>query len=81
MLCPNCGPRIERLPWLDRHARVTRRLGDSVVRLCSVLPLEQVAAYFRPHWGTVKALDKRALQRELEPADWSGGEILGNRPV
>jgi transposase len=25
--CRHCGPRLERLPWLDRHARVTRRLG------------------------------------------------------
>ncbi|WP_081486768.1 transposase family protein [Nitrospirillum viridazoti] len=38
--CPHCGPRLERLEWLDRHSRVTRRLAESVVRLCRVLPVK-----------------------------------------
>lgn len=33
--CPRCGPKLERLTWLDRHARVIRRLADSMVRLCA----------------------------------------------
>ncbi|SOE01811.1 transposase [Caenispirillum bisanense] len=44
--CPHCGQKLERLTWLDRHARVTRRLADSVVRLCAVLPIKQVASFF-----------------------------------
>lgn len=74
--CPRCGPKLERLTWLDRHARVTRRLGDNVVRLCAVLPIKQVAAFFGLHWDTVKALDKAALSRRLDPVDLSGVEIL-----
>lgn len=74
--CPRCGPRLERLAWLARHARMTGRLADSVVRLCRVLPVKQVAALFGLHWGTVKDLDKRALQTELDPVDLSGVTLL-----
>lgn len=76
VMCPHCGPKLERLEWLDRHARVTRRLAESVVRLCRVLPVKQVAAFFGLHWHTVKELDKRALQRDLDPVDFSGVEVL-----
>lgn len=74
--CPCCGPKLERLPWLDRGARVTRRLADSVVRLCAVLPIKHVAAFFGLHWDTVKALDTAALTRRLDPVDLSGVEVL-----
>jgi transposase len=74
--CPTCGPKLERLSWLDRYARVTRRLAESVVRLCGVLPIKQVAAFFGLHWETVKSLDKAALMRRLEPVDLSGVEFL-----
>lgn len=74
--CPRCGPKLERLSWLDRHARVTRRLADAVVRLCAVLPIKQVAAFFDLHWDTVKALDKAALSQRLDPVDLSGVEVL-----
>lgn len=76
VLCLHCGPKLEQLDWLERHARVTRRLADSVVRLCRVLPVKQVADFFGLHWSTVKELDKRALQRQLEPVDLSGVELL-----
>lgn len=74
--CPRCGPRLERLEWLDRHARMTRRLADSVVRLCRVLSIKHTADFFGLHWSTVKDLDKRALERRLEPLDLSGTEVL-----
>lgn len=74
--CPNCGPKLERLPWLDRHARLTRRLVQSVVRLVSVLPVSQVAAFFALHWSTVKAIDKRHLEATLPPLSAEGLEVL-----
>src|SRR6188474_1142346 len=30
--CARCGPRLERLSWLEPYARLTRRLGESVNR-------------------------------------------------
>ncbi|WP_211106788.1 ISL3 family transposase [Nitrospirillum viridazoti] len=76
VLCGQCGPRLERLDWLERHARVTRRLAESVVRLCRALPVKQVAAFFGLDWHTVKEIDKRALQRSLDPVDLSGIDLL-----
>ena len=74
--CRVCGPRLERLSWLDRYARVTRRLAASVVRLCRVLPVKHVAAFFGLHWSTVKTLDKAALTASLDPVDLRGVELL-----
>jgi transposase len=70
--CPRCGPKLERLPWLDRYARVTRRLAESVVRLCEVAPIKQVSELYALGWDAVKELHKSALTRRLEPADFSG---------
>lgn len=74
--CPRCGPKLERLDWLDRYSRVTRRLAESVVRLCRALPIKHVAGFFGLHWSTVKEIDKRALQRALDPVDLRGIEVL-----
>jgi len=52
---------------LDRHARVTRRLAESV-------------AFFGLHWGTAKNIDKRALKRDLDPVDLSGITVLAMLP-
>ncbi len=67
--CPRCGPKLERLPWLHRYARVTRRLADSVVRLCQQLPIKHVAAFYGLGWDTVKELDKTSLEARLGPPD------------
>ena len=74
--CPRCGPKVERLPWLHRYARVTRRLADSVVRLCQQLPIKHVAAFYGLGWDTVKDLDKGALEARLGPPDLDGLEVL-----
>lgn len=74
--CPDCGPRVEQLDWLDAWARFTKRFADSVVRLAAILPLKQVAEYYALHWATVKRLHKEHLQRTLPPADLTGIEVL-----
>lgn len=65
LACPRCGPKLERLSWLAPHARVTRRLAQSVARLCKVMSVAHVAEYFRLGWDAVKALDKASLHEEL----------------
>jgi transposase len=76
VLCLRCGPKLERLDWLDRYARVTRRLASSVVRLCQVLPVKHVAEHFELNWKTVKSLDKAHLKETLGPVDLSGVEVI-----
>jgi len=70
--CPACGPKVEALPWLSPWERVTKRLAESVVRLCRVLPVKQVAEFYGLDWDTVKNLDVAALAAQLLPVDCSG---------
>lgn len=74
--CPRCGPRLEALDWLEPYARVTKRLASSVARLCKVMPIKQVAAFYDLHWSTVKAIDKAHLENELGAPDFTGVELL-----
>ncbi len=60
--CPDCGRRLEPVSWLDRHARLTRRLADTVSALCPRLPTAHVAELFGLHWSTVRTLDRRRLE-------------------
>ncbi len=74
--CPRCGARLERLSWLGRYQRVTRRLADSVARLCRVLPIKHVAAFFGLSWSTVKAIDKRSMEETLGPVALDGVRVI-----
>jgi len=70
--CPDCGTRMEAVSWLDRHARLTRRLADSVSVCCARLPTAHVAELFGLHWSTVRLLDRRRLEvavAALPPAE------------
>ncbi len=69
--CPMCGPKVEALSWLSPWARVTTRLAESIVRLCRVLPIQHVAAFYALDWDTVKTLDAAALADRLLPVDLS----------
>jgi transposase len=74
--CPACGPKLERLDWLDPYARVTRRLAESVARLCHDVPILQVAGFFGLDWKTVKRIDKAYLENSLGPIDLKGVRAL-----
>lgn len=72
--CPQCGPTVEAVPWLDRYQRMTTRLADLIAGLAQLLPIKQVAALFRVSWDTVKQIDARAMAARLGPVDahWDG---------
>lgn len=74
--CPECGPKLEELSWLQRYARVTRRLAESVARLCRILPVKQVADYYGLSWSTVKQIDKSTLQEEFGEVELTGVEQI-----
>ncbi len=60
--CGQCGTRMQQVPWLDRHARLTRRLAEAVALWCAKLPVKHVAEMFGLHWTTVREIDRRRLQ-------------------
>lgn len=76
LACPRCGPRLEQLDWLDPFARVTRRLADSVARLCAATSIRSTARWFGLDWKTVKTIDFRYLERTLGPPDLDGLTLL-----
>ena len=76
MLCPQCGPKLERVLWLDRYQRCTVRFAESVARLCKVASIKHVAAHYHIGWDRVKRIDKAYLHKELGPVDLSRVTIL-----
>lgn len=74
--CPRCGPKIERLDWLDRHARVTARLARSVAQMCRVLSVKHTAEHFGLKWDAVKQIHKARLEATLGEPDLDGLEVL-----
>lgn len=74
--CPRCGPRLERLSWLAPYARVTRRLAQSVARLCRAMPLKAVAQYWDLGWDSVKAIHHHHLLETLKDPDFSQVETV-----
>lgn len=76
VLCPRCGPKLEKLSWLDRYSRVTRRLAENVARLCALLPIKHVAEFYGLGWDAVKQIDKQHLQETLGPVDLAGIQAI-----
>lgn len=77
VLCPNCGPKLEHLDWLEPYSRVTSRLANSVARMCKVMALVHVAQLYGLAWDTVKQIDGRHLERELGPIDLTDVRVIG----
>lgn len=76
LLCPECGPTVEDVPWVDRYQRMTKRLAEKIAALAGVLPIKHVAEWFGVSWDTVKQIEKRSLERRLGPVDLSDVRIL-----
>ncbi|MEX1080530.1 MAG: ISL3 family transposase [Halofilum sp. (in: g-proteobacteria)] len=67
--CTDCGVRTEHIPWLSGRRRLTAAMVGYVEMLVRLLPVAQVAALLGLHWHTVKAIDKRRLDREVVEPD------------
>src|SRR5690606_5285018 len=76
VLCPDCGPQLEMLSWLDPHMRLTRRLAENITQLLQAMTVRQVSRMYRLDWKTVKNIDKRDLRKRLGSLDMSGVQFL-----
>ena len=59
--CLCCGKKVEKLRLAKWYGRVTNTLASLVGELCKVMTVEAVSLLLNLHWGTVKELDKRAI--------------------
>lgn len=63
--CSECGTRAERVTWLDRHARLTRRLAQFVSVWCQKLPVSHVCKLSGLHWKTVRRIERESLAAQI----------------
>ena len=76
LACPRCGQRVEKIDWLDRYARHTRRLARSVSRMCQGTTVKKTAEFYGLSRRTVKRIDKEWLEESLGPPDLSKVEVI-----
>lgn len=75
--CPTCGVVTEALPFVARYARITTALAALVAQLCKVMTNQAVALFQALHRGTVKEIDKRAIQQAQAARNLEGITTLG----
>ena len=75
--CPQCGLRVERIPWADQWQRVTHGLARAVAELARVLDWTSVAAHFRLNWKTVEAAVESAVLWGLAHRRWRPLHVIG----
>jgi transposase len=75
--CPQCGLRVERIPWADKWQRVTHALARAVATLARELNWDAVAAHFRLNWKTVEAVVEGAVLWGLAHRRWRPLHVLG----
>jgi len=78
VFCETCRKvRVEKLDFVDVHARVTHHLAAYAAELCRRgLSVDAVAAHLDLDPKTVKAIDKAALQREFGATTYEGLQRL-----
>jgi transposase len=61
--CPDCGVKVEKVPLLPSKAPFSKRFEDAVGQACESAAARQVARRFRLAQSTVRAIDRRYLER------------------
>lgn len=74
--CPQCGPRMEYISWLEPYARITKRLAESIARLCDLLPIKQAAEFYGVAWHTAKRVHKHFIKERLGEVDLSDVKVI-----
>lgn len=69
--CPACGHKKESISWLDKYARLTTRLVTRIETYCRILPISHISDLVKLHWGTIRSIDQRRLERDIIPPDYS----------
>ena len=62
VVCPECGVRVERVPWAGRYSRVTKGLVRAVAELSRKTDLSTVAGHYGINWKTVASILHRVVE-------------------
>jgi len=63
--CPRCGNRVEELDFVDPGKRITKRLAQYILFLCTVMTIKEIANHLHLDWKTVKAIHKEYLKTKF----------------
>lgn len=69
--CSRCGQTGQHVPWLNKSARMSKRLISWIEGLCKVLPIKHVAEHIGLSWHTVRRVERAQLERDLPAVDFS----------
>lgn len=77
VVCPDCGVRVEQVPWAERWARVTRSLARVVAELARHTDLSTVSHHYGLNWKSVASIIGRVVQWGLAKRRRRPLHILG----
>lgn len=77
VICPDCGVRVEKIPWAGPRQRVTHALALAVATLAKKLSWAEVAEHFGLNWKTVAAVVKRVVKCGLVRRRWKPLHVIG----
>jgi transposase len=77
VVCPDCGVRVERVPWAERWSRVTRSLFRAVAELARRADLSTVADHYAINWKTVASVIRRTVEWGLKQRRQRPLRVLG----
>ena len=75
--CPQCGLRVERVPWAEKWQRVTHALARAVATLARKLDWSSIAAHFHLNWKTVASVVEAAVLWGLAHRRWVPLHVVG----
>ena len=77
MKCPDCGVRVEAVPWARRGSRFTHDFEDVVAHLAQQMAKAPIARLMRIAWDTVGAIVERVIAERLDPRRLDGLRLVG----
>ena len=77
MRCPDCGVRVEALPWARAGARHTRDFEDLAAFLAQQMAKAPIARLLRIGWDTVGAIVTRVVADHLDETRLTGLVMVG----
>ena len=75
--CPDCGVRVEQVPWADGKSPVTHELKWFLAKWAKLMSWKEVATAFRVSWDCVFESVKQAVSWGLSHRNMDGIESIG----
>ena len=75
--CPQCGVRVEQVPWADRASRFSYDFEELTAYLSQVTDQTQVRRLLDISWQTVGSIVERVVARRLDPDRLTGLRRIG----